>query len=391
MKKIFILTSILVLFFNTSFSQKLSHFAEISIITCGPGSELYSTFGHSAIRVYDSASRIDKVYNYGTFDFETKGFYTKFIRGQLDYMLSVAIGRYFFISYVNENRWIKQQNLNLTAIQKEKLFKFLENNAKPENKFYRYDFFYDNCATRVKDVFKISLGNDLIIGKPKKDTTLSFKNMITPYINNSKWIKFGIYLGLGHPSDKIVSPEQASFIPDFLYDIIHNSKVIIENDTLPLVKEEIDVFVPKKEIKKEQKKPFFTPILIFWIIFGIIVVISTFEFYTKKYYGKTDNILFFFLGIIGLTIVFLWFGTDHKSVVNNLNIIWANPLYIFAIFLFHKEKYKKSVKIFFLTTGIISLLALFPKPIFPQEIHPAFIPIILSGSLRAVSFYFRKD
>jgi hypothetical protein len=115
------------------FSQNVSNQAEISVITCGPGNELYSTFGHTAIRVKDPVYRFDKVYNYGTFNFETPNFYLKFSRGQLDYMLSVSPYRFFVASYKNENRWIKEQVLNLTNSQMNEIYQFLENNALPDN------------------------------------------------------------------------------------------------------------------------------------------------------------------------------------------------------------------------------------------------------------------
>ncbi|MCD6555811.1 MAG: DUF4105 domain-containing protein, partial [Bacteroidales bacterium] len=132
-----------------NFGQVLSPYAEVSIITCAPGNELYSTFGHSAIRIKDPVLRIDNVYNYGTFNFETPGFYMKFTRGKLDYMLSVSPYRYFVMSYIQEKRAIKEQVLNLSCPQKTIIFHALKINALPENMYYRYDFLKDNCSTRV--------------------------------------------------------------------------------------------------------------------------------------------------------------------------------------------------------------------------------------------------
>jgi hypothetical protein len=392
MKKIVFIAISLILTYNNVFSQKLSQYSQISIITCGPGDQLYSTFGHSAIRVTDPAQTIDNVYNYGTFDFETKGFYLKFMRGKLDYMLSVSTWRYFLVSYVNENRWVKQQILNLTPKQKQSVFDFLQNNAKPENKFYRYDFFFDNCATRVKDVIKANLGANLILGTPLIDTSRTFKDIINPYIENKDWPEFGIYLALGFPSDKIATYEQSTFIPDYLSEVMKTSLVIYEGDTIPLVGREMPLYIPNGLTQEEKivESSFFNSIFITWTIFGIILILTFFEFYFKKNFYFIDNIIFFILGFIGLGVLFLWLGTDHKSVVNNLNVIWANPFYIIAIFLYHKDKFKPFTKIFFLFAGIISLWAIFPKPFFPQKIDIAFIPLILSGALRGIYFYFKN-
>ena len=139
----------------------LSEAAEISIITIGPGKNLYDKFGHSAFRVKDEANGIDWAYNYGTYDFNTPNFYTKFAQGKLNYNLSVAYFEAFYQNYVQENRWVKEQVLNLSSTEKNELFQYLQNNATPENRGYLYDFFFDNCATRIRDVLKAVLGEEL--------------------------------------------------------------------------------------------------------------------------------------------------------------------------------------------------------------------------------------
>lgn len=147
----------------TVFGQKLelSPEANISIITCGPGDQVYSHFGHSAIRVKDSSLGIDVVYNYGTFDFTTPNFTLKFARGKLNYTLARQNFRYFLLSYQEEKRWVKEQVLNIDLDEKQKLFSFLETNYLPQNRDYKYDFFYNNCATKIWDVLKTSYGKNL--------------------------------------------------------------------------------------------------------------------------------------------------------------------------------------------------------------------------------------
>ena len=154
MKKLYLLFLFLFFLNNISEAQPstLSEEAEISIITIGPGKNLYDKFGHSAFRVKDEANGIDWAYNYGTYDFNTPNFYTKFAQGKLNYNLSVSYFEPFFENYIAENRWVKEQVLNLTVEEKNALFQFLENNAKPENRGYLYDFFFDNCATKIRDV-----------------------------------------------------------------------------------------------------------------------------------------------------------------------------------------------------------------------------------------------
>ena len=139
----------------------LSSKAEISVITCDPGSELYSSFGHSAFRVVDRITGIDQVYNYGTFNFKTNNFYIKFVRGKLLYDLSSYPFHYFLRDYVKENRTVIEQVLELEPSSKQSFFDFLQNNAKPENKSYLYDFFFDNCATKLPEVSDKVLGENV--------------------------------------------------------------------------------------------------------------------------------------------------------------------------------------------------------------------------------------
>lgn len=385
----------LVIFFtlNTQalFSQKLSDNAEISIITCGCGNELYSIFGHSAIRINDPVTKFDYVYNYGTFDFGTPGFYPKFVRGQLDYMLSVAPYRYFIFSYIKEKRWVKEQVLNITTEEKNIIFNYVQNNALPENKFYRYDFLQDNCATRIKDVLKYALKNKLVLGKANIDSTTSYRDILAEYLPNHDWERVGIYLAMGMPADKTITDEQATFIPDYLATVCHNSKLRVNNKELPLIKLERTLYEPENGVVNlRESKSVFSPLFVFWIIFLIAIIISIYEIYLKKYIKLFDNLLFFIIGLLGILVLLLWFATEHKSMINNLNILWAMPLFLPAMFFYYKEKYKSFAKYLFLSLGIISLISLIPFPVFPQQIETAFTPLILTISIRSILMFIHK-
>ena len=141
---------------------QLTDQAQISVLTCGTGDQLYSSFGHSAFRVQDPNHGIDIVYNYGTFDFDTPNFYLKFAGGKLLYSLSRQHFANFLYTYQLENRWVKEQLLDLKTDDKNKLFGFLEENYKPENRYYQYDFIYENCSTKIPEVLRGVLGNSLV-------------------------------------------------------------------------------------------------------------------------------------------------------------------------------------------------------------------------------------
>ncbi len=371
---------------KTSYSQTLSDRAEISIITCAPGDPLFSAYGHSALRVLDSNNKTDLVYNYGTFDFETPNFYGKFIKGQLDYMLSVVPYKYFVIEYSNEQRWTKEQVLNLSEIQKQKVYEFLTNNAKPENKFYRYDFFYDNCASRIKDVLKSVLKEELVLSN--KQTELSFRKLTAPYYKGRDWGRFGTNLILGLPADQIPTNEQVTFLPDHLADFFNNSKVIIDGAELPAVKKSITIWEPKKP--KEFKSMLIKPTLLFWGLFAIALLLTIFEFWKKDYFKWFDKVLFFIVGLTGVSILLSWFFTDHSTLVNNLNILWAVPFHLIVIFLLGKEKFKSLNKVYFLITAILALSVVLLRGIIPQYYDIAIIPFALLIAIRSGAIYFRK-
>jgi hypothetical protein len=371
----------------TSVSQSLTEESEITIITCAPGSELYSTFGHTAIRVKDPVNRIDKVYNYGTFNFNTPNFYLKFTRGKLDYMLTVSPYRYFVIEYMNEKRWIKEQVLNLNQKQKKQIFDFLQNNALPDNMYYRYDFFYDNCATRVKDVVKNVLQQDIIMPKSITHNDETFRDLLGLYLENKSWERYGINLILGQPADKVVNAEEATFLPDFHELFFDSCKIVSDGNIEPLVIEKRMIYDPKEETGS---KNFFTPALLFWLFFSIVAIFTIIEFRKRVHYIILDKTILFFTGFVGFVILLVWFGTEHTAVVNNWDIIWAMPLYFIAAFLLKSKDNLPCIRIFMLIWSVMLLISLFIDITFYNMFDFASIPLILILILRTPLIYFLR-
>ncbi len=373
---------LLLLISEINTGQKLSPYAEISILTCAPGNELYSTFGHSAIRIKDPVLRLDEVYNYGTFNFETPGFYTKFIRGKLDYMLSVSPYRYFITAYKQNKRAIKEQQLNLSYSQKNKIFEALKINALPENKYYRYDFLKDNCATRVLKVFEDVLKDSLLLPSSTNYNNLTYREMLMPYLQGKDWERFGINLALGRPVDKIVTIKESAFLPDYLEKLISETKIISGKEEVNFVKNEISIYTPADKIIEESLP--YTPSRVFWILLLAVLSLTIFEIKYGKYFLTLDKTIFFVFGFTGLNILFLWLATEHSSVINNQNIIWASPLFFISAFLLRKNN-KKYLKNFFLAyTGIIILVFLsdiFFIPLYDKAVIPLELILITRSSL----------
>ncbi|MCU0398242.1 MAG: DUF4105 domain-containing protein, partial [Cyclobacteriaceae bacterium] len=208
---------ILALSFTLSAQIKLSDQAEISVITCGPGqAELYSAFGHSAFRVFDPANQIDHAFNYGVFDFNQPNFYLNFARGHNNYRLAVQDYKRFEYTYVYYNRYVHEQVLNLNTFQKQKLFDYLIWNAQPENQYYRYDYFYDNCATKLPEIVSKVFGDSVQFDGSYISTSYSIRQLTDLYLNYQPWGDLGIDICLGLPMDKKASPYEYMFLPDYV-------------------------------------------------------------------------------------------------------------------------------------------------------------------------------
>lgn len=312
----------------------LSEQAEISILTIGPGNSLNDSFGHSGFRVRDHIKGTDLVFNYGVYDFETPNFYTKFAQGKLNYLIGVNYYEDFYEAYIAQNRSIKEQVLNLSALEKQKLFDYLLNNIKPENRAYLYDFFYDNCATKIKDVTKIALNNTVVFNEPKDFKTETFRTLIQNNLNKNSWGSFGIDLALGSVIDKKASPEENMFLPENIFRLFSNAT--IKNRNEPLVRESRILFNQKGTPSTNQF--LMSPLFVFGILGVLILFITYKDFKSNKRSAWLDVTLFSITGIIGVVILLLWFATDHKATHQNYNLLWAFVLNILVLGQLLKEK-----------------------------------------------------
>jgi len=351
-----------------SFAQDSSHI-RISLLTCTPGQELYSTFGHTAIRITDSTSLTDYVFNYGTFNFEDDGFYTKFIRGKLLYYLSAENFSDFKFIYQAENRGITEQVLNLDAEEKIALKQALYENAKEKNRYYKYDFFFDNCTTRARDML-VQYKKNHPSFQPVMPKGTSFRQAIHLYLdkNEKDWSKLGIDLLLGARTDAIMSTTHSQFLPDNLMKSLDSSK---QQPTLVVSTKNL---YPISEQTEESS--LFTPLFIFSLLFSCILLLSfSSNHWIKIFLQGFDGVFFFLIGTLGLLLIFMWWGTDHSMTKNNYNLLWAWPTNIIAAFLMPSQK--KWVQKYFGIQAVALLLLLISWFVLPQPLNTSLIPIVL--------------
>src|SRR5215831_2114501 len=364
-----------------SIAQTDSCSLTISLLTMSPGEELYSTFGHSAMRVKDSSGKLDIVFNYGTFEFGPD-FYWQFTRGKLNYFLSVQDFPDFLKDYQEEHRGIIEQSLQLTCEEKHQLFSALQENMQEANRFYKYDFLFDNCTTRLRDIVAKNSHGELKSGNILPPKVPTFRNLLYDYLDAGKeyWSKLGIDILLGSKLDKKVTNEQAMFLPDYLLKAFDSASV----HNKPLVSSKIsDLSYPPLQ----NESPWVRPEIIFLILLIVIVSLQLIKNRTAKLILLIFDYLFFpVLGLLGVLLLFMWFGTDHIVCSNNYNLLWALPTHLPVVFVMHRRR--KWIVMYFRIVFFISLLLLVCWFILPQQYNTTIAPVL--GIILLRSFYRSK-
>ena len=378
MKKIFFFF-LFIITSHYSVAQTDSCHLRISLLTCTPGQELYTIFGHSAIRVIDQSANTDLVFNYGTFDFDDPNFYEKFVKGDLLYFVSVDSFPSFMWEYEYFKRGVTEQVINISCPEKQNMMAALFENAKEENRYYKYDFTHDNCTTRLRDMLEKATNHPMMIKNiiPHKRTT--FRHMLHEYLNKGgwNWTKLGMDILLGSPMDKRVSNREAMYLPDYLMKAF-DSTVIYDQ---PLVAEK-NLLIPEFVFSKS--KSAFIPIVLFSTLFLFITVFSISKSYSwVKTFKAFDFFFFFVSGLMGLLLVFTWFGTSQPMFKNNFNLLWALPVHLpLAFMIFSKKEWVKKYFRFMYFYSIVLLGAWF---LLPQQLNIALLPI--QGIVLVRSFY----
>lgn len=360
-------------------AQQLSDQAEISVITLGPSQQqLYTAFGHSAVRVYDPQQRIDYAYNWGVFDFDQPNFYLNFARGRNLYMLGIYPYDLFRDHYIERNSYVHEQKLNLTQTQKQRLFDYLVWNAQEENRSYPYDYFYDNCATRVRDVMTKVFGDSVKFDISYIGTDYSIRDLTDIYLKHQPWGDLGIDICLGLPMDKEASPYEYMFLPDYIEFSFDRATI---NDK-PLVAKRVEIYESQQE---EHPRSIFHPFNVFLLFALIAGALTYWDFKRKKLSNWFDAILFGSTGAVGLLLVLLWVATDHKAAANNFNLLWALPTNLVAAIAFYKQP--KWLKKYFWITAMVIGLTLILWRFLPQDLNFSLMPLVMALGIRALTQY----
>jgi len=359
----------------------LSDEATITMFTILPGTAPEELFGHSAFRVIDPQQNLDIMFNYGTFQFD-EFFLPRFIYGELNYFLSVARTAFAIEHYRERRRPIIEQVLNLTPNQQQSLYGFLINNAREENRYYLYDFLFDNCSTRIRDAMEAVFGDDVRF-KPEPDPQLTFREMIALYVDGNSFIHFGIDLLLGRRIDREVTPYEAMFLPDFLELAFDHAVITIDGEEQPLVVSKETIMTVDDYDTETAGMPWMHIIL--WALFLGAVWVTWKNHQSGTILNRWFDIpLFAMVGIIGLLITFLWFISLHHVTADNINLFWAWPFHLFVVpFLFKKLNPESLLRYYFALHAAACLVILLGWFFWAQEIHSAILPLLLTVLLRS--------
>ncbi|MBS9774392.1 MAG: DUF4105 domain-containing protein [Tenacibaculum sp.] len=375
-KKVFSILFFLVVTCGYNQNIKLTPLSEISVVTSGAGDKLYEKFGHTAIRIKDQSLNLDLIYNYGIFDFQQKNFYLKFTKGFMEYKLMKYPFHYALQSAEEDKRWMKQQVLNLTIKERNAFFNFLEQNSLPKNANYLYDPFFNNCATKPRDIIKHILKENLILSNVFTSNK-SLRQLMNNEINQNTWGSLGINIALGSVLDKKATSEEYMYLPDYVYKGLSTSKIKRNGKTENLVKR-TDILLNFKE--KPFKSDVFSPFLFFLVLLIVGLFISFKDVKNKRRTKWFDFILLFSTGIIGVIIVFLWFFTNHSTAPNNFNVLWGFAPNVIIVFYLLKENQpkwiKKYIQFLLVLLMIIPIVWVLKIQLFNWTLIPFFVLLI---------------
>ncbi|MFT4222972.1 lipoprotein N-acyltransferase Lnb domain-containing protein [Dysgonomonas sp.] len=358
----------------------LSDSAQISLLTNTPwNGAVYALYGHTAIRVTDPVRKIDSVFNYGIFNMSKENFIFLFVKGETDYMVAAIDFHYYVEEYEERGVGIIEQVYNLTQKEKQDIFDALVINSLPENRVYRYNYFYDNCSTRPRDIVEKYTEGKVEYTPTNKQQT--YRDLVHECVDIQPWTKFGIDLVIGADADKTITDRQKDFLP--LYLMTANEGAIIKSNSTEkkLILSTAYILQPTPLVKDNAISP-----LTAGIILLILTSCMSVWIYWKRLYvlGKTfDTLLFLIAGIAGCIIFFLMFFSEHPCTNPNWNIIWLNPLQLLVASLFFVKPLTKCLSYYHFINFVALLLFLLAWCLIPQQLEIAFIPYILSLCIRS--------
>lgn len=353
-------------------SDSVGMHLQISLLTCGRGDAPYEYYGHSAIRVLrtDSAG-LDLVFNYGVFDFNSDNFLLRFSLGETDYLCAVEKTADFIESYRRDGRYIDEQVLNLTQSEARRLYEALLDNVKPQNAAYRYNFFYDNCATRVRDIIERNV--EAKLQYPERPVERTLRDAVHFYCRGSEWSAFGQDLVIGAEADIPASGRELEFVPLVLQQDFGSTVIIDQTHLVRTFVTDTRRLLDLPAVEAKRAFPL-SPLGVAVLLVLCALVLGIYEYRKKRIVWAFDTALLLIEGIAGAIVAFMFFFSIHPTVGSNWLVWILNPLPLVGLFWQIKRAAKKQFPIYHAVAGVVVMLFLMASFFIPQKFG---VPILL--------------
>jgi hypothetical protein len=351
--------------------------SEVWLVTYGPGEVYWQRFGHNAIWIRDEGLGLDHVFNFGFFDFEQENFFLRFLQGRMLYFSAARPAREEFADYINEDRSIRAQRLDLSARQKLRLIEYLLEEVRPRNRDYLYDYYVNNCSTRVRDAIDLAMDGLLKSEFQPFTAPQTWRDQTRRLTYEDFWLYLGLEIGLGSPVDHAISQWDEMFIPAELADAIETVSYSGGGLVRPLVLEDVLLFQSALEPPPESPPGSWLRYLLASL--GLILAAGLACRFSPPGLSRVlSRSWLLFSGSVGLLLLFLWFGTDHWVARLNANLLVFFPAFIFLPF------WRGCEKISLLLVAGFSVLALgvilLPPHQYNQDVLAAFLPLNLAAA-----------
>ena len=384
-----ILFVVLALFAHVGFAQQLDSI-QASLITCSPGQEAYELYGHTALRIQNYTADQDLVFNYGMFSFKQPHFIWRFVRGKCDYMVVPIPWQYFTREYEERGSSITEQVLNLTQEEANRMYLRMLEECKPENRQYRYNFLYNNCTTKVRDIIESCVEGRVVY--PDSIPLYTHRQMLHQYTKDHPWAQEGNDILLGAAVDTLVSIRSAQFAPEYMLRYADNAYIYSSNnDKRPLVLKK-EILLQKKPRLVESEFPL-SPIQAMFALLILAVLIVLVERRLNSQFWAWDAVLLLGQGLAGLLLLFMFFFSEHPAVDSNWQIWVLNPVALIALPMVIKAAYQRKKTMWHAAFFVILTTFVVFSPWMPQEFGKLVVPLALTLLTRPISYYlyYRKN
>lgn len=327
----------------------------VSLVTCSPGTEVYEVYGHTALRIEIPSQGVDAVVNYGLFSFEAPNFVWRFIKGETDYVVGTIGYPIFEREYTDRGSTVTLQTLNLSREEKERLVYLLNENLRPENREYRYNFLYNNCSNKAGDMVELAL-SERLHPLANRSEGITYRDILHEYTQEYPWLQLGIDYLLGVEADRTIDPNQQKFAPEYLMYYTAQAQLVDSVRMYPYV---IDTEVRGQLAGEPYVAPLLTPMQAMILLLLFVAVMCTLEFLIERRQWWFDVLLLLVQGVMGLVVAFLFFASEHPTVGSNWQVIYLNPLpLLFLPFIIRSESKRQVSRLYYVQLAMLAAAAL---------------------------------